>query len=258
MSDKTTGERPPGTPSQRALGAMELAVRRARERTGEVTVSHRIEQDTQPVSIAPPAHDPPTPPRPSALPAPPWAGPPGPPGERNESARREHWLIISVATLAVLVVGAGIALAVTAGGGGQQGAAPPAAAPTTAAHAGATPATHHPATHPPATKGHGGGAAKSSTTTSTAPPTTPGGPPVIAALSPASAAAGQGIVVDGSNFLSSNGQIVATFNGQVAPTSCPAANTCTVTVPPMSGSSSAQVIITTASGASNAVTFTYS
>lgn len=81
---------------------------------------------------------------------------------------------------------------------------------------------------------------------------------MIASLSPASGAAGQGIVVDGSNFLSSNGQIVATFNGQVTSTNCPAANTCTVTVPPMSGSSSAQVIITTATGASNPVTFTYS
>ncbi len=39
MSEKTTGERPPGTPSQRALGAMESAVRRARERTGVVTRS---------------------------------------------------------------------------------------------------------------------------------------------------------------------------------------------------------------------------
>ena len=59
-----------------------------------------------------------------------------------------------------------------------------------------------------------------------------------------------------SNFLSSSGQIVATFNGQVAPTSCPAQNTCTVTVPP-STSPSAQVVITTARGTSNAVTFTY-
>jgi hypothetical protein len=81
---------------------------------------------------------------------------------------------------------------------------------------------------------------------------------VIASLSPASGAVGQGIQVDGANFLSSNGQILATFNGQVAPTDCPAANTCTVTVPPMGGSPSVQVIITTASGASNAVTFTYS
>jgi hypothetical protein len=81
---------------------------------------------------------------------------------------------------------------------------------------------------------------------------------VIASLSPASGTAGEGIQVAGSNFLSSSGQIVATFNGQVTATSCPAQNTCTVTVPPMSGSQSAQVTITTASGTSNAVTFTYS
>jgi hypothetical protein len=81
---------------------------------------------------------------------------------------------------------------------------------------------------------------------------------VIASLSPASGAPGEGIQVAGSNFLSSSGQIVATFNGQVTSTSCPAQNTCTVTVPPMSGSSSALVTITTASGTSNAVTFTYS
>jgi hypothetical protein len=86
----------------------------------------------------------------------------------------------------------------------------------------------------------------------------PGGAPVIASISPSTGAAGQGLQVAGSNFLSSSGQIVASFNGQVAPTSCPAQNTCTVTVPPMSGASSAQVTITTAGGTSNAVTFTYS
>jgi hypothetical protein len=84
----------------------------------------------------------------------------------------------------------------------------------------------------------------------------PSGPPVISSLSPASGAAGQSITIAGSNFLSTSGQIVATFNGQVAPTSCPAQNTCTVTVPP-STASSAQVVITTAGGSSNAMTFTY-
>jgi hypothetical protein len=65
-------------------------------------------------------------------------------------------------------------------------------------------------------------------------------------------------VVAGANFMSSDGQIVATFNGQVAPTSCPAQNTCSITVPPPSpGARSAQVMITTAGGISNAVTFTY-
>ena len=80
---------------------------------------------------------------------------------------------------------------------------------------------------------------------------------MISALSPSSGAAGQGIEVAGANFLSADGQIVATFNGQVASTSCPAQNTCSVTVPPMSGGQSAQVVITTPSGTSNPVTFTY-
>jgi hypothetical protein len=81
---------------------------------------------------------------------------------------------------------------------------------------------------------------------------------VIASLTPARGAAGQGIQIAGSNFLSSSGEIVASFNGQTTATSCPASNTCTVTVPPMNGSPSAQVTITTANGTSNAVTFTYS
>lgn len=255
MSDKSTGERPPGTPSQRALGAMESAVRRARERAGVVTGAGPIQEDTQPVSVTSFSfsEDPPTPPSPPwSGPQPPWSGPPSAPARTDESARREHWLTISVAVVAALVVLGGIALAVSSGGGGQQGASPPAPTPTTA-HAGSPAAAHHPASGH-RTQRSGG----SSTTTSTAPPATPGGPPVIASLSPANGAAGQGIEVAGSNFLSSSGQIVATFNGQVTSTSCPAQNTCTVTVPPMSGSSTAQVTITTASGTSNAVTFTYS
>ena len=74
---------------------------------------------------------------------------------------------------------------------------------------------------------------------------------------PSSGSAGQSVTVAGANFLSTSGQIVATFNGQVAPTSCPAQNTCTITVP-SSTSPSAQVVITTSGGTSNAVTFTYS
>ena len=81
---------------------------------------------------------------------------------------------------------------------------------------------------------------------------------MISSLSPMSAPAGAGIQVAGANFLSSDGQIVASFNGEVAPTSCPAQNVCTVTVPPMAGPTAARVTITTAGGTSNAVTFTYS
>ena len=113
--------------------------------------------------------------------------------------------------------------------------------------------------------GRGGGPSTSpgisstTTTTTTATPPNASGPPVIAALNPASGSAGQAIQVAGANFLSSSGQIIATFDGQVASTSCPAQNTCSVTVPPApSGSESAQVVITTAGGTSNTMTFTYS
>ena len=248
MSEKTTGERPPGAPSQRALGAMESAVRRAREGAGAPTWPGPVEPDTQPVSVAALTEDPVTPTAPPwSGPQPPWSGPPTTPGRTEDPARREHWLTILVAAVAALVVAGGIALAVTAGGGGQPGPAP---AASTAAPGSSAPAHHPVAGH------HKARPTASNTTTSTA-PATPGGPPVIASLSPASGAAGQGIVVAGSNFLSSSGQIVASFNGQVTATRCPASNTCTVTVPPMNGPGPAQVTITTAGGTSNAVTFTY-
>lgn len=80
---------------------------------------------------------------------------------------------------------------------------------------------------------------------------------MIAALTPANGVAGQGIEIAGANFLSSSGQIVATFNGHVVPTSCPAQSTCTVTVPTLPGVNSAQVVITTSAGPSNPATFTY-
>jgi IPT/TIG domain len=117
--------------------------------------------------------------------------------------------------------------------------------------------------HSPQTKPRSGTAPAASPTT-TPPPTStsttvavaPAGPPVISLLNPASGSAGQSVTVSGANFLSSSGQIVATFNGQVAPTSCPVQSSCTVTVP-TSSAPSAQVVITTAGGASNAATFTY-
>jgi len=150
------------------------------------------------------------------------------------------------------VVAAAIALIVSLSGGSAPSsstAAPPVRAATVPSH-------------PPSARPHG--AAGYATTTTSAPTTStsttvavaPSGPPVISSLSPASGSAGQSVTVSGANFLSSSGQIVATFDGQVAPTSCPAQNTCTVTVP-SSNAPSVQVVITTASGASNAETFTY-
>ena len=161
---------------------------------------------------------------------------------------------------ALLLVAAG-ALAVTLGTRGGSGGSGPSAPPSTAAH---TVAPAHPHGQANGQSGRGStpsGGSSSSSTTTTSSPSAPNasGPPVIAALNPSSGTAGQAIQVAGANFLSSSGQITATFDGQVAPTSCPAQNTCSITVPPApSGTQSAQVVITTASGTSNTMTFTYS
>jgi IPT/TIG domain len=154
--------------------------------------------------------------------------------------------MVAVVVAGLLVVLASVALAASLTGNGS-----PAPAPSTVA----TPAGHTPR---PAPAGHGPSTAPTSTTTSPTVAPTPGGAPVISSLDPASGTAGQGIQISGANFLSSSGQITATFNGQVAPTTCPAQGTCTVTVPPLPGTRSAQVVITTSAGTSNPVTFTYS
>ncbi len=258
MSDGTAVDPPRGTPSRRALGAMEIAVRRARERSpGTAPPPTPTSGAEPPVTPPPPAASPP--PRASTWepgPSTEWVGPPTQwepgPGESDPARQRERWLVISVVVVAALVVAAGIALAVSLGNSGPQVAVPP---PTTAS---TTPTTQGGTHHTTALKhpGHRGGSGSGAT--STTPPAVAGGPPVISSISPSSGAAGQGLQIAGANFLSSNGQITATFNGQVAPTSCPAQNTCTVTVPPSTGATTAQITITTASGTSNAVTFNYS
>ena len=228
MTDGQGNEPPQGTPGRRALGAMESAVRRARESASGAPLP------------APPARErPPTTTDPTSDP--------------DLVRRPDRWLIASVAVVAALVVVGAIALAVPLGNSPRNTTPPSTAAraPTTIAGpqgaAGTTGPSHSTSTSRP-----------TSTTTTTTVPSTPGAAPVISSLTPSSGTAGQGIQVAGANFMSSNGQIVATFNGQVAPTSCPAQDTCSVTVPPPTpGSQSAQVTITTASGTSNAVTFTY-
>jgi hypothetical protein len=216
-------------PGQLALGAMESAVRRARASQGV---------PAPPVGSGPP-------------PRPPTAVPP------NESLRlrvdndtpgrrSERRLLAAVVTAAVLVVASGIALAVSASGG-SGGPSPKAASTTQLGRTGLTTTTNG-----------------TSTTTTTRENTTttarlvPGNPPQISSVTPASGSAGQTVTIAGSNFLSSDGQIVASFSGQVTATSCPSQDVCTVTVPPPSaGETSARVIITTGSGTSNAVAFSY-
>jgi hypothetical protein len=241
-SEDRTGDVRPVSPGARALGAMELAARRARATREGVTATH----------------DPPTP----AAPAPPSAGDPL---ETEREAQRasgnrtittvppERWLAVAVGVAALLVVAAAIALVISLSANSNAGpvAAPPAGHATTQSNRAGGAAVGHaaPPTSAPAVR----------QTTSTLPSLgTPGGAPVISSLSPPGGAGGQTIQVAGSNFLSSDGQIVATFAGQVAPTSCPSQTTCTVTVPSLSAPPGpVPVVITTSAGTSNAVTFTY-
>jgi hypothetical protein len=268
MTEVPASEPPQGTPGRRALGAMESAVRRVRESAGEPPVlpSTSAPRPTEdPGQAAPPPPD-----RPKASPGPveaPFAG--ETPRRTSEAGspwwdrRGERWLAGAVIAVAVLVVAAGIALAASLSGNSSLSPNPvTVAAPTVPHdHGQGGKSTRHGTTHPstaPSTSGTSGTSAPpapSTSTTSTL-PAVPGAPPVIAALNPASGGPGQAIQVAGANFLSTSGHIVATFNGQVAPTSCPAQNTCMVTVPQMAGPS-AQVVITTASGTSNSVMFTY-
>lgn len=246
MTDGQASEPPQGTPGRRALGAMESAVRRVRESAGGTPVQ-------RPPSASAPSETSTGPgPRPEYRPADPvQAG-------REQAVTRERWLVGSVLVAAVLVVVGAVALALTVTSNESPSstpstvAAPGGSRPATTGHGGAG-GTNRGGSH---TRSTSPGTSPSSTTT-TAPPT-PGGAPVISALDPASGVAGQGIEIAGANFLSSSGQIVATFNGQVAPTTCPAQSTCTVTVPPGPGAGSVQVVITTSAGSSNPVTFTYS
>ena len=202
----------PIQPGQRALGAMESAVLRARSSQGMPGSRAGAEAPNR-----------------------------QPPPAFHEDGRNSR-LVVAVALVAVLVVGSGIALAVasTRGTGGPS----PTAAPTSVpGRNGGSPAANR--------------APKATTTTTTT--AAPGTPPQISSLSPASGSPGQTVTVNGAQFLSSNGSIVATFNGQSTATACPSQHVCTVTVPPPSaGETSARVIITTSSGASNVMTFSYS
>ena len=225
-----------GTPGLRALGAMAAAAAHAREAQdgGPPTQAVEIRFDDE---AAPPPAAPP---------------PPGSRDSRRPPSRRSP-LEMAVWVVAALVLVAAGALAVTVGTADNSGS--PTALPTTT-----VPSGHHLATHV-SSRHRGSGVITSPATSTTTTTLAAGasGPPVIAALNPASGTSGQAIQVAGAKFLSSSGQIVATFDGQVAPTSCPAPTTCSVTVPPPpSGSHTAQVVITTPTGTSNTVTFTYS
>ena len=224
MTDGQPAETPPGTPSRRALGAMESAV------------PPRPGGPGRPPAATSSAHA-------RLGPAATAAGSgPDRPGPARQPARRrpDRWLLSSVVAASVLVVVAAAALAVSLSRNSRACGAFSLEGRGAPGPLGAARHERGRQRHRRPRRRSGRRLCRSS-----------------APSRPSSGSAGESIQVAGTNFLSSDGQIVATFNGQVAPTSCPAPNTCTVTVPPQSGSSSAQVSITTASGTSNAVTFTY-
>ena len=105
--------------------------------------------------------------------------------------------------------------------------------------------------------------ARSTTTSTMSPsgtlaPASGSSPPTISLLTPSTGSPGQRVLISGTDFLSANGQIVASFGGVMAPTSCSTSTSCTATVPVQPGASSrVQVTITTDTGTSNGEWFVY-
>ncbi len=269
-----------GTPGRRALAAMAIAARRAREtvpgRSGPPArpappddaprrVSSWSETDArrQPelegllravptTSVWEPDHLDPWPPekleaeRPASAPAPVPAAVTSAP-----ASERERRLLMALAVVTCLVVLAAVTLAILE----ATGQTPLATAPTTPVTSAPPPAAHH--RSPAVTSGkahHRSGLPKPATV----PPATPGAPPLIASISPTTGSSGQVVTITGSNFMSASGVITAHFGDQTAPISCPAQSTCTVTVPTLSGvANPVPLTVTTDSGTSSAAKFTY-
>jgi hypothetical protein len=170
---------------------------------------------------------------------------------------RRRLLIGLVLVVAVALVGVCGALAISLANRGGGTAAVPSTSATTVATSPARTVHHRaaasasPTTSPPA-----------STPRTSAPPSAAGSAtnaPVLAALDPSTGVAGQTVTISGSNFLSADGTIQASFGGQLAPIDCPNQDTCTVTVPtaPAGPPGQVPVTVTTPTGASNSLTFTY-
>jgi hypothetical protein len=95
------------------------------------------------------------------------------------------------------------------------------------------------------------------TTTTTLAPVT-GTNPVLSTIEPASGSPGQTLVMTGSNLLSPSGQITANFGAETATVACLAQTSCLVIVPPDGAFvATTPVTVTTDSGTSNALMFTY-
>jgi hypothetical protein len=162
-------------------------------------------------------------------------------------------LIVSLSLLAIVAALLGT-WAVKGSGGGT---------PTSSAsHPGAPTATSPPA---PSTAQAGQGPAAATVPTTTAPaapPTTSvpaaGTGPSLTTLDPASGVPGQILVIEGTDLLSPSGQITAHFGTATATVACPAQSSCLVMVPPnTAAAASVPFTVTTDTGTSNALTFSY-
>lgn len=99
--------------------------------------------------------------------------------------------------------------------------------------------------------------ARTSTATSTsAGPSAPGAPR-LASLSPTSGPPGTQVSLQGVGFMSANGHVLVYFGAVPAPTTCPSVSRCLATAPAAHAGSVVAVRLHTASGVSNAETFTY-
>ncbi len=126
---------------------------------------------------------------------------------------------------------------------------------------GLTPGTVPQNTVKPAAPAPRPSAQRTSTRSSHAPTTTQvpasavsGHGPVITALLPDTGRPGQTLTIIGSGLTSANGEIVAMFGAQEAPTRCPSAERCLVTVPSVAPGSSL-VRLRTAAGFSDGLSF---
>lgn len=85
------------------------------------------------------------------------------------------------------------------------------------------------------------------------------GAPQLSSIDPSQGSTGQNVVITGANLFSPDGHVQVWFGTQPATTSCPVQTSCNVTVPaaPPGASGPVAVTVTTASGASSALSFVY-
>lgn len=179
--------------------------------------------------------------------------------------RQEHRLRTAIAGMAVLAVIGGAA---TVGAlASRHPTSSTSAAPAASLHSTPPPATgvRHPS---PSAAARPGGTPPASTqargqpATAISAPAVPPGPgsatPYLTTLVPSSGPAGQPVLVAGAGIYSADGLVVGRVGGEQVPIRCPSSDTCILTVPAAPpGTSRVPVTVTTQSGTSNALWFTF-